>query len=129
MSIPGIFTIVKSIEMIISKFFKGISIDVSFFLTKDCQNSSVIPDNPYRDTKDSRKFFGLGKSGSTYISGGRRSYNTGNIIVLYSIVRTFLFKIPKFRASTLMNISPYKGKFKEGQKRLPKWYSYTFFGT
>ena len=36
--------------------------------------------------------------------------------MIYSIVRTFLFKLPKFRASTLMNICPYKGKLKEGQK-------------
>ena len=37
-------------------------------------------------------------------------------IVIYSIVRTFFFKLPEFRASTLMNICPYKGKLKEGQK-------------
>ena len=33
-----------------------------------------------------------------------------------SIVMTFIFKLTKFRASTLMNICPYKGKLKEGQK-------------
>ena len=29
---------------------------------------------------------------------------------------TFIFKLTKFRASTLMNICPYKEKLKEGQK-------------
>ena len=33
-----------------------------------------------------------------------------------SIVMTFISKLTKFRASTLMNICPYKGKLKEGQK-------------
>ena len=33
-----------------------------------------------------------------------------------SIVMTFIFKLTKFRASTLMNICPHKGKLKKGQK-------------
>ena len=36
--------------------------------------------------------------------------------MLYSIVMTFLFNIPKFRASTFMKICAVKGKLQEGQK-------------
>ena len=38
------------------------------------------------------------------------------IVVTVSIVMTFIFKLAKFRAFTLMNICPYKGKLKEGPK-------------
>ena len=37
-------------------------------------------------------------------------------IVIYSIVRTFLSYIPKFRASALMKICVVKGELQEGQK-------------
>ena len=36
---------------------------------------------------------------------------------------TFIFKLTKIRASTLMNICPHKEKLKKGQKKWPKWYS------
>jgi len=52
-----------------------------------------------------------------------RIHSVVNPLVIYSIVRTFLFKLPKFRASTLMNICPYKGETQRTRK-WPKWYSF-----
>ena len=43
-------------------------------------------------------------------------YCISQSIVIYSIVRTFLSYIPKFRASALMKICVVKGELQEGQK-------------